>query len=96
MNIEISDLAAAWYEQEMDLKNGDFVRFFVRYGGHSSIQQGFSLGLSNEPPIDLAIKTVKNGITYYIEEKDIWYFENYNFSIDLNSKTNEPEFVFPD
>ena len=94
MNIKISDLAAAWYEQEMDLSSGDYVRFYVRYGGHSSIQQGFSLGLSNDPPVDLAIKTDKNGIIYYIEEKDIWYFENYNLSIEYNEKKNEPEFIF--
>lgn len=94
MNITISDLAAAWYEQEMNLKKGDYVRFFVRYGGHSSIQQGFSLGLSNDPPVDMAIEAIKNGITYYIEEKDIWYFENHDIKIDFNSKTNEPEFVF--
>ncbi len=94
MNIRISDLAADWYEQEMNLKHGDFVQFYVRYGGDSSIQKGFSLGLSIDQPTDLAFKTVKNGITYYIEEKDVWYFENHNFHIDLNTKINEPEFVF--
>ena len=94
MNIQINDLAAAWYEQEMDLKNGDFVRFYVRYGGHSSIQQGFSLGLSNDPPVDMAIETVRNGITYYIEEKDLWYFDNHDFSIEFNNKSLEPVFIF--
>ncbi len=92
MNLYISDQAAAWYEEEMELKSGDFVRFFVRYGGHSTVQQGFSLGISNDKPVDMAIHTVKNGVIYYVEEKDLWYFDQHDFYIDYNEQTLEPEY----
>ncbi|MFO1444970.1 HesB/YadR/YfhF family protein [Bacillus sp. Bva_UNVM-123] len=95
MKIHISDEAAEWYMEEMDLHEGDFLRFFVRYGGHSTVQQGFSLGLSIEEPTHIGVETIKNGITYYIEEKDLWYFDGHDFHIAFNEKFHEPEYQFP-
>ncbi|AIE59935.1 hypothetical protein BMMGA3_07625 [Bacillus methanolicus MGA3] len=92
LKIQISDEAAAWYKDEMFLKEGDFVRFFARYGGCSTVQQGFSLGVSNEEPIDIGAETKKDGITFYIEEKDLWYFDENDLLIEFNSKLGEPEF----
>jgi uncharacterized protein YneR len=94
MKITINDDAAAWYENEMDLSTGSFLRFFVRYGGFSSIQQGFSLGVSKETPDHIGVKTEKNGVTYYIEEKDIWYFDNHDLIVELHPVGQEPEFKF--
>ena len=94
MKITISDQALAWYQEEMGLGDGDFVRFFARYGGSSQVQQGFSLGISTEEPVDIGTKTTKSGITFYIEEKDLWYFDEHDLSIDYNQKINEPEFHF--
>ena len=47
MNIKISKEAAAWYNDELDLTPGTYLRFFVRYGGQS-IQSGFSLGIASQ------------------------------------------------
>ncbi|EIJ77989.1 hypothetical protein PB1_10484 [Bacillus methanolicus PB1] len=94
MKIQISDKAAAWYKDEMLLKEGDFVRFFARYGGCSTVQQGFSLGVSNEEPNDIGAETKKEGITFYIEEKDLWYFDENDLLVDFNYKLGEPEFHY--
>ncbi|MDE3838736.1 hypothetical protein C0966_04995 [Bacillus methanolicus] len=94
MKIQISDEAAAWYKDEMLLKEGDFVRFFTRYGGCSTVQQGFSLGVSNEEPNDIGAETKKDGITFYIEEKDLWYFDENDLLIEFNPKIGEPEFHY--
>lgn len=94
MNIYISDKAAAWYQEEMLLKEGDYVRFFARYGGCSTVQQGFSLGVSNESPYDMGVSTTKNGVHYYIEEKDLWYFDQNDLHVEYNEKAAEPEFVY--
>ncbi|MCY8539986.1 hypothetical protein MOD23_22060, partial [Bacillus haynesii] len=32
MNLKINEKALKWYKDELDLKEGDQVRFFVRYG----------------------------------------------------------------
>ncbi|WP_141432349.1 HesB/YadR/YfhF family protein [Bacillus sp. 03113] len=90
MNIHICDEAATWYKEEMLLKEGDFIRFFARYGGCSTVQQGFSLGISNEKPFDIGIQTTKDGITFFIEEKDLWYFDNHDLVVDFNKEMDEP------
>ena len=90
MNIQISSEAAAWYKKELNLKTGDFVRFYVRYGGFSTVQKGFSLGISSDEPNDIGTKTTEDGITFYIEEKDIWYFDEHDLFVTYNTKYEEP------
>ena len=92
MKIIISDKAAEWYKEEMFLQPGDYVRFFARYGGCSTVQQGFSLGISNEKPVNIGVSEEKDGISYYIEEKDLWYFDNLDLYADFNEVANEPEY----
>lgn len=94
MKITIMDEAAVWYEEEMELSTGGYLRFFVRYGGFSTVQEGFSLGVSKEEPDHIGVKTEKNGITYYIEEKDIWYFDGHDLIVDLHPVAKEPELKF--
>ncbi|MDZ5472742.1 HesB/YadR/YfhF family protein [Bacillus sp. 31A1R] len=92
MNIHINDKAHAWYKEELDLKSGDYLRFFARYGGSSTVQKGFSLGISNEEPHDLGVETTKDGIHYYIEKKDLWYFDDKDLFVEFNEKAEEPVF----
>ncbi|MDQ0200019.1 HesB/YadR/YfhF family protein [Neobacillus ginsengisoli] len=94
MNIQITGEAAEWYKKELGLTSGDCVRFFVRYGGCSTVQSGFSLGVTKEEPIDLSVKTVRDGITFYIEEKDVWYFDEHDLVIELQPEFEEPIFHY--
>ncbi|MFB6467763.1 HesB/YadR/YfhF family protein [Cytobacillus sp. Hz8] len=94
MNIHITEEAANWYIEELDLKNGDYVRFFARYGGHSTVHQGFSLGISTETPHNMGVQTSVNGVIFYIEDADLWYFDGHDIMIDFNSKIGEPEISF--
>ena len=90
MKIQISSEAAAWYKKELNLKTGDFVRFYVRYGGFSTVQKGFSLGISSDEPNDIGAKATEEGITFYIEEKDIWYFDEHDLIVTYHTKYDEP------
>jgi uncharacterized protein YneR len=94
MNFSISNKAADWYKNELDLNTGDKIRFYVRYGGHSPIQKGFSLGISPDSPSNTSIKVEEAGITFFIENDDLWFFDNHDLEIDLNEKMNEPEFIY--
>lgn len=94
MNIIVNDHAAAWYKEEMLLNRGDYVRFFARYGGCSTVQQGFSLGVSSETPHQIGFEVVKDDIHYYIEEKDLWYFDGKDLFVDFNEQANEPVFRY--
>ncbi|RHW42148.1 hypothetical protein D1B31_05795 [Neobacillus notoginsengisoli] len=92
MNLQVNDTAAQWYKEEMELKAGTFIRFYVRYGGFSQLQSGFSLGVSVEEPVDPAVTAESEGLIFYIEEKDLWYFDERDVEVVLDKKSNEPIF----
>lgn len=92
MNLSITKEAAAWYKDELGLQDGDSLRFFVRYGGCGTVQKGFSLGVVKDDPNDVGTMTKQDGITFFIEEKDLWYFDGKDLLINLDEKLNEPAF----
>lgn len=81
MNMKVTKGALDWYKEELDLETGDHVRFFVRYGGCSNVQKGFSLGILKDLPMNIGISTEVEGITFFIEESDLWYFDNHDLSV---------------
>ena len=95
MNLKISDKALAWYKSEMDLSEGGYLRFYARYGGASPVQQGFSLGISmEEPEAAVSVKEEQDGITFYILEKDLWFFDGHDLQVGYNESAAEPEYQY--
>ncbi|SDB82512.1 Uncharacterized protein YneR [Pelagirhabdus alkalitolerans] len=94
MEITFTQPAIKWFKNEMDLEEGDYLRFFVRYGGHSSIQPGFSLGISmQDEPYEPLAKREIDGIIFFIEKKDQWYFKNNRLHVKYSRKRDEIEFI---
>ena len=93
MKITVTEKAMAWFKEEMDAKPGDHIRFFARYGGCSTVQSGFSLGVSREMPNHIGAKHEQAGITFYIEENDLWYFEENDLIVDCNPE-DESELTY--
>ncbi|MDC3416948.1 HesB/YadR/YfhF family protein [Aquibacillus salsiterrae] len=93
MKMTITQPAAKWFVDELSLNEGDYVRFLVRYGGHGGIHKGFSLAISNDKPNDPAIHTEALGITFYVENSDIWYFDDKDFHIKYSRKYDEIEYI---
>ncbi|MEK3886485.1 HesB/YadR/YfhF family protein [Bacillus sp. FSL K6-3431] len=94
MNIALTTRASAWFQDEMFLNEGDFVRFYVRYGGSSPIHEGFSLGVNKEEPMDIGVEHRQDGIIYYVEERDIWYFDKYDLLVDYDEITDGPIYEY--
>ncbi|KEZ54366.1 HesB/YadR/YfhF family protein [Metabacillus indicus] len=94
MKIHMSDEAVKWYQEEMNIESGDSFRFFVRYGGSSTIQKGFSLGVVKDSPKEAGAKMEKNGITFFIEESDVWYFDQNDLIVDYDHDKDEPVFDY--
>ncbi|EXX85205.1 hypothetical protein BG53_09165 [Paenibacillus darwinianus] len=69
----VEPLAAQWYKQEMALTDGDFVRIFVRLGGFENLNPGYSLGVMKDNPANPAIQATVEGVTFYMEEANVWY-----------------------
>ncbi len=92
--MSITQPAAKWYIDELDLQQGDCVRFFVRYGGFGGIHKGFSLGIAISKPQDPSLQTEASGVTFFVENSDQWYFDGYNFHIKYSRKYDEVNYQF--
>lgn len=94
MHIHITEEATNWYEQELGLQAGDAVRFFVRYGGVGGRIPGFSLGINIDTPQVAHTSVSKNGIVFFIEDADAWYFEDSNLTVQMDNELQEPQFIY--
>ncbi|PFH89117.1 HesB/YadR/YfhF family protein [Bacillus sp. AFS088145] len=93
MKITISEDALKWFQDEMNVKEGDTIRFFARYGGNSTIHKGYSLGVTKEQPVDIGESISIDNVVYFINETDLWYFKDYNLNVIVN-ENNELHFDY--
>jgi uncharacterized protein YneR len=70
------------------------VRFFARVGGCSTVQSGYSLGISMERPIEASLSTEMDGITFFVEEKDTWYFDGNDLTVKYKRKDDDISFEY--
>mgnify|MGYP000219245993 FL=1 len=50
--------------------------------------------MSVEAPDEPMIKENLDGITYFIEETDDWFFKGYDLIVDYDEKNDEPRYQF--
>lgn len=94
MEIIVSEEAVAWYKKELEIKQHTALRLFVRYGGFGGHIPGFSLGINLEQPNRVHASTEVDGITFYVEEDDAWYFEDKDLIVSFNTEMGEPQFTY--
>ncbi|MFB9973782.1 hypothetical protein FPQ10_05155 [Allobacillus sp. SKP2-8] len=90
MKIYVTDEAVDWLIEEMDLEAGDQVRFFPKYGGDSTFQQGFTVGMSLETAPTPEASIEKKDITFQVDQKDAWFFDG--FDLEVVIKDDEVHF----
>lgn len=95
MKISISDKGQAWFKNELDLASGDGIRFFGKYGGSTNVHVGFTTGMMIGQPSNQTLgETVIDGITYFTDESDDWFFHGYDLEVDFDEKLNEPTYKY--
>ncbi len=94
MNIKVTEEALHWFKEEMEASAGDTIRFYARYGGSSPFHEGFSLGMNREEPHDYGVKEVIDGIEFYIERDDLWFFNEHDLLVDVNPDTDEIKYDY--
>ncbi|MGN7471030.1 HesB/YadR/YfhF family protein [Brevibacillus sp. SAFN-007a] len=92
MKLTVTAPAVAWFKGEWGCKEGDSVRFFVRYGGVSTVQDSFSMGIAKEQPNEVGLSAVVDGITFYMEQDELWYMNGHGLIVDYRSATDEVDF----
>lgn len=94
MKIKISNEALQWFKDEMEVEAGDSVNFFARYGGSSPLHDAFSLGVTKMDPDEPTIQIEKEGVLYYIERQDEWFFDGHDLIVDIDEKLQEPSYSY--
>ena len=93
MKLEVTKEAANWFISELNLKQGEFVQFVVKiYGGIPTPHPSYYLALSIGKEGTIAIKDVVEGITFYFDDHDSWFLENYDLKIA--PKNDDVEYIF--
>lgn len=93
MKLVVEQPAARWYKTELGLADGDAIRIFVRLGGCGSVHPGLSLGIMKDVPRNAGLSEVVEGVTFYIEEDNIWYLDNKDLRISFDEKNEEIRMV---
>lgn len=94
MEIKLSKEAIEWFQKEMEVENGDYIRFYARYGGSSPFHEGFSLGMNREQPHEMGIETVIHDIHFYIEKADEWFFNEHHLVVDVDVTNDELSYSY--
>jgi uncharacterized protein YneR len=94
MNIHISEDALQWFKDEMLVNEGEYVRFYVRYGGSSPLHDSFSLGVNKEEPIEAGELIEVDGRSFFVEERDLWYFDGHDLHVGFNQELEEPSYEY--
>lgn len=95
MQLTIDPKAVKWFKEEVGAEKGTAIKFYARYGGSSPIQTGFSLGFTaEETPVNIGVSIEIEGILFYIEESDLWYFDGHDLHVSYNAEMEELEFLY--
>ncbi|GAA0134251.1 HesB/YadR/YfhF family protein [Paenibacillus sp. YSY-4.3] len=92
--INVTKEAARWYKNELGVQEGQAIRFFARYSAGGTIHPGFALGIGIETPVSPGAVSEVDGITFYMEDKDLWYLKGYNLNVVYDQKHNDIEYEY--
>ncbi|RYG71816.1 hypothetical protein EU245_12715 [Lentibacillus lipolyticus] len=93
MKLNVTAKAAKWYKEEFNTGKDTYLRLFVRYG-FGGLIPGFSLGISRDTPDNVFASDRADGITFFVEDADAWYFDGHNLTIQMDEKEQEPAFIY--
>ncbi len=93
MFISIDEKATTWFNKEFEMKT---VRMFPQYAGFGEKHKGFSLAFSAETPTNAEFTKEVNGITFFVEGNDVWFFEDTQTYFSINDLSDEIQITFKD
>ena len=93
MKLEVTPKAQQWFKEETGFSLRQAFVFRKIYG-KTPVHDGFSIAMSVEAPDEPMIKENLDGITYFIEETDDWFFKGYDLIVDYDEKNDEPRYQF--
>lgn len=86
MMISIDEKAFSWFNKEFELSKPFSIRMFPQYAGLGEKHKGYSLAFSAETPTNAGFTKEMNGITFYVEGNDSWFFDDTETYLSLDPK----------
>lgn len=80
MKLIVTDTAVECFRKDWGYREGDFVRIYVRYSGGG--EDAFAFGITRDDPRYPAISNDYGGITFFIEENDLWHLDGRDLTLD--------------
>jgi uncharacterized protein YneR len=84
VELVITPSALSCFKEEWGFGEGEVIRVFVRYVSGGEVP--FAFGITRDTPLDAAVTTVAELVTFYMERKDIWFLEGQSLKIDCQGE----------
>lgn len=95
MKITVNPKSAAWFKEEVGIPEGFGIRFKSKIYANSPINEGFGIAFDvDEPMLPIATTNTENGIMFFVEENDEWFFNGHDLHVDYSEKFKEPRYVY--
>jgi uncharacterized protein YneR len=94
MLISIDKGAVQWFSKEFEVNKPFSVRMFPQYSGFGEKHKGYSLAFSAEEPSNIGYTQEVNGINFYVEGNDVWFFEDTETLLSFNDQLDEIQVSF--
>lgn len=94
MKLTITPKAQEWFKREIELSDGQGIKFYGKVYGKTQVHDGFSVGMSVDTPETPLIEENTNGMMFFVEEADEWFFKGYDLVVDYDTELNEPKYEF--
>lgn len=95
MKITITPAASKWFHEDMGVTTGNGVRFYGKTYGKTPVHHGFSIGVArdDEPHRPIA-STETDGVNYYVNDRDEWFFKGYDLTVDYDTENDGPKYEY--
>jgi uncharacterized protein YneR len=94
MFISIDEKAGLWFSNEFEINKPYSIRMFPQYAGFGEKHKGYSLAFSAEYPANAGITKEINGITFFVEDNDVWFFEDTETYLSVDDLLDELQVTY--
>lgn len=93
MKLTITPKAQEWFKREIELSDGQGIKFYGKVYGKTQVHDGFSVGMSVDT-IDSPLVKQLLVINCFILKKPMNGFKGYDLVVDYDTVLDEPKYDF--
>lgn len=95
MELIIENDAAKWFKEEVGIAEGSGIRFKAKIYGSSPVNDTFALQIEPTEPRNTIVETrADNGVLFFIEKDDEWFFQGHDLVVSLDEESKEPIYIY--